>query len=86
MILVIYVDPTRRAQLNWEKRYDIIKGIVRGLIYLHEDSRLRIIHRDLKASNILLDDEMNPKISDFGLARLFVIDQTQGNTSKIVGT
>jgi len=86
MILVIYVDPTRSAQLNWEKRYDIIKGIVRGLIYLHEDSRLRIIHRDLKASNILLDDEMNPKISDFGLARLFVIDQSEGNTSKIVGT
>lgn len=79
-------DPTRSAQLNWEKRYDIIKGIVRGLIYLHEDSRLRIIHRDLKASNILLDDEMNPKISDFGLARLFVIDQSEGNTSKIVGT
>jgi len=86
MILVIYVDPTRSAQLNWEKRYDIIKGIVRGLIYLHEDSRLRIIHRDLKASNILLDDEMNAKISDFGLARLFVIDQSEGNTSKIVGT
>ncbi|XP_024626533.1 cysteine-rich receptor-like protein kinase 10 isoform X1 [Medicago truncatula] len=79
-------NPARRAQLNWEKRYDIIKCIVRGLIYLHEDSRLRIIHRDLKASNILLDDGMNPKISDFGLARLFVIDQTQGNTSKIVGT
>jgi serine/threonine protein kinase len=86
MVLVIYVDPARRAQLNWEKRYDILRGIVRGLIYLHEDSRLRIIHRDLKASNILLDDEMNPKISDFGLARLFVIDQSEGNTSKIVGT
>ncbi|XP_034892316.2 cysteine-rich receptor-like protein kinase 29 [Populus alba] len=79
-------DPIKRVHLNWEKRYKIIGGIARGLLYLHEDSRLRIIHRDLKASNILLDEEMNPKISDFGMARLFVVDQTQGNTSRIVGT
>ncbi|KAB5534153.1 hypothetical protein DKX38_017239 [Salix brachista] len=79
-------DPVKRVQLNWERRYKIIGGIARGLLYLHEDSRLRIIHRDLKASNILLDEEMNPKISDFGMARLFVVDQTQGNTSRIVGT
>ncbi|CAL9001621.1 unnamed protein product [Prunus brigantina] len=82
----IIFDPTKRAQLDWDRRYKIIVGTTRGLLYLHEDSRLRIIHRDLKASNILIDAEMNPKISDFGMARLFVLDQTQGNTSRIVGT
>ncbi|KAM3701600.1 hypothetical protein ACJW30_05G185800 [Castanea mollissima] len=76
----------KRAQLNWEMRYKIIGGIARGLLYLHEDSQIRIIHRDLKASNILLDAYMNPKISDFGMARLFQLDQTQENTNRIVGT
>ncbi|XP_062087477.1 cysteine-rich receptor-like protein kinase 29 isoform X2 [Humulus lupulus] len=79
-------DPIKRENLDWNKRYKIIEGVVRGLLYLHEDSRLRVIHRDLKASNILLDEEMHPKISDFGMARLFVVDQTQGNTNRIVGT
>ncbi|CAL8174042.1 unnamed protein product [Prunus armeniaca] len=80
-------EPTKREQLNWLRRCIIIGGIARGILYLHEDSRLRVIHRDLKASNILLDGDMNPKISDFGMAKMFGLDgQTQGNTKRIVGT
>jgi serine/threonine protein kinase len=80
------IDPARKGQLDWSRRYKIIRGIARGILYLHEDSQLRIIHRDLKASNILLDKDMNPKISDFGMAKIFGVDQTQGNASRIVGT
>ncbi|KAJ4703235.1 Cysteine rich receptor like kinase [Melia azedarach] len=79
-------DPEKQGNLDWSKRYKIIGGLARGILYLHEDSRLRIIHRDLKSSNILLDGDMNPKISDFGMAKIFGVDQTQGNTSRIVGT
>uniref|UniRef100_A0A803LL33 non-specific serine/threonine protein kinase n=1 Tax=Chenopodium quinoa TaxID=63459 RepID=A0A803LL33_CHEQI len=79
-------DPTYQKILDWEKRLNIILGICRGLLYLHRDSRLRIIHRDLKASNILLDGNLNPKISDFGMARIFGGNQDQGDTNRIVGT
>ncbi|CAH9093555.1 unnamed protein product [Cuscuta epithymum] len=79
-------DPQNQHLLDWSRRYKIIGGIARGLLYLHEDSRLRIIHRDLKASNILLDTNMNPKISDFGTAKIFMLDQTEENTCRIVGT
>ncbi|XLU26369.1 hypothetical protein S245_062435, partial [Arachis hypogaea] len=79
-------DPKQSVHLDWQIRFDIILGVARGILYLHQDSRLRVIHRDLKTSNILLDKMMQPKISDFGLARIVGGKETETNTERVVGT
>lgn len=79
-------DTTKKKLLDWRRRVQIIEGIAQGLLYLHRYSRLRIVHRDLKAGNILLDRDMKPKISDFGMAIIFGGNDSQANTKRIVGT
>nr|O64793.3 RecName: Full=G-type lectin S-receptor-like serine/threonine-protein kinase At1g67520; Flags: Precursor [Arabidopsis thaliana] len=79
-------DPLRKNVLDWTLRFRIMEGIIQGLLYLHKYSRLKVIHRDIKASNILLDEDMNPKISDFGLARIFGAEETRANTKRVAGT
>ncbi|GKD34401.1 G-type lectin S-receptor-like serine/threonine-protein kinase [Tanacetum coccineum] len=79
-------NETKSSMLDWPHRFHIIHGMARGILYLHQDSRLQIIHRDLKAGNILLDSDWNPKISDFGLARMFVGQDASAKTKKVVGT
>jgi hypothetical protein len=79
-------DQNKRALLDWPKRYNIIQGVAQGLLYLHKYSRMRVIHRDLKVSNVLLDGDMNPKISDFGMARIFKQNETEAMTNRVVGT
>ncbi|PPS10850.1 hypothetical protein GOBAR_AA09779 [Gossypium barbadense] len=84
--MITLQDRSRCVLLDWEKCFDTILGIARVLLYLHHDFRLRIIHRDLKTSNILLDEEMNLKISDFGLAKIFGGKQIEASTERVVGT
>ncbi|MFS8009585.1 putative protein kinase RLK-Pelle-DLSV family [Helianthus anomalus] len=82
----ILFDKSKKLKLDWQQRFHIIHGIARGLLYLHQDSRLKAVHRDLKAGNILLDHLMCLKISDFGLARMFKEDESEANTKRIFGT
>ncbi|PRQ34237.1 putative protein kinase RLK-Pelle-DLSV family [Rosa chinensis] len=79
-------DPSENTRLDWSKHFQIIEGIAQGVLYIHKHSRLKIIHRDLKASNVLLDGEMNPKISDFEMAKIFDMNQIKANTNRVVGT
>uniref|UniRef100_A0A0E0AKV8 Protein kinase domain-containing protein n=1 Tax=Oryza glumipatula TaxID=40148 RepID=A0A0E0AKV8_9ORYZ len=83
---VFIFDFVKGAQLTWSKRLRIIDGIAQGILYLHNHSRVCVVHRDLKASNILLDSDMTPKISDFGMARIFGSNMIESNTTRIVGT
>ncbi|KAI3730904.1 hypothetical protein L1987_62084 [Smallanthus sonchifolius] len=78
-------DESKGRELSWEKRFEIIIGVAEGLVYLHENTKCRIIHRDIKASNILLDMRLRAKIEDFGLARSFQDDKSHISTA-IAGT
>lgn len=81
-----FVGPkNNQLKLDWPTRLKICIGIARGLAFLHEESRLKIVHRDIKATNVLLDGDLNPKISDFGLARLDEEEKSHIST-RVAGT
>ena len=86
LILCLNFRSNKKQITKLAKRVQIVDGIACGLLYLHQDSRMRIIHKDLKANNILLDANVNPKISNFGLAKTFWEDQTEAKTNRVVGT
>jgi len=79
-------DKTKGPLLSWYKRLGIIKGLADGLVYMHKHSLLWMMHGDMKPDNVLLDHDMNPKISDFGSARTLSSEAGQGQTSRVVGT
>lgn len=85
MCIIFFSDAFKKNSLDWERRFEIILGTAEGLSYLHSESEIRIIHRDIKASNILLDERFKPKIADFGLARYFMDDQSHLSTG-LAGT
>ena len=84
-LFLIYGTGDSKVELNWAQRFEVCLGVARGLTYLHQESRLRIVHRDIKSSNILLDADLNPKISDFGLAKLYDNKMTHMSTG-VAGT
>lgn len=79
-------DRSKKLLLDWRLRCEIIIGVARGILYLHQDSRLRIIHQDLKLGNVLLEGEMNPKILDFGTVKIFQEHYTSRSTKRVFGT
>lgn len=84
-MLIIIGQEQKRIKFTWAHRKKICLGIARGLAYLHEEVNPHIVHRDIKSRNILIDEDFNPKVSDFGLSRLFREDISHISTG-VAGT